>query len=111
MGGVSESGICLRSGYAVFSGNVSTDNSGGFASVRTRNFEPSLNLGNYRGIELRVKGDGQRYKLFVRTETKWDGVGYAHSFQVNDRASSSSDDLLINSFAKSCQLLTILDET
>jgi uncharacterized protein YbjT (DUF2867 family) len=82
MGGVSESGIRLRAGYAVFSGNVSTDNSGGFASVRTRNFEPSLNLSNYRGIELRVKGDGQRYKLFVRTETKWDGVGYAHSFDT-----------------------------
>jgi Complex I intermediate-associated protein 30 (CIA30) len=82
MGGVSESGIRLVDGYALFSGNVSTDNSGGFASVRTRNFEPSFNLSNYRGIELRVKGDGQRYKLFVRTEAKWDGVGYAYSFDT-----------------------------
>jgi Complex I intermediate-associated protein 30 (CIA30) len=82
MGGVSESGIRLMSGYADFSGNVSTDNSGGFASVRTRNFDPSLNLSNYRGIELRVKGDGQRYKIFVRTEAKWDGIGYAHSFDT-----------------------------
>ncbi len=82
MGGVSESGIRLMAGYAVFSGNVSTDNSGGFASVRTRNFDPSLNLSNYHGIELRVKGDGQRYKLFVRTEAKWDGVGYAYSFDT-----------------------------
>jgi Complex I intermediate-associated protein 30 (CIA30) len=83
MGGVSESGIQLMAGYALFSGNVSTDNSGGFASVRTRNFDPSLNLSNYRGIELRVKGDGQRYKLFVRTEAKWDGVGYAYSFDTH----------------------------
>jgi uncharacterized protein YbjT (DUF2867 family) len=82
MGGVSESGIRLADGYALFSGNVSTDNSGGFASVRTRNFDPSFNLSNYRGIELRVKGDGQRYKLFVRTESKWDGVGYAYSFDT-----------------------------
>jgi hypothetical protein len=82
MGGVSESGIRLRSGVAVFSGNVSTENSGGFASVRTRNFEPSLNLSNYQGVELYVKGDGQRYKIFLRTETKWDGVGYAHSFDT-----------------------------
>lgn len=82
MGGVSESGIQLETNYAVFSGNVSTENSGGFASVRTRNFEPSLNLSNYEGIELRVKGDGQRYKLFVRTEDKWDGIGYAHSFDT-----------------------------
>jgi hypothetical protein len=82
MGGVSESGIRLRVGSAVFSGNVSTENSGGFASVRTRNFEPALSLSNYQGIELRVKGDGQRYKLFVRTESKWDGIGYAHSFDT-----------------------------
>lgn len=82
MGGVSQSEMRLGSGYAVFSGNVSIDNSGGFASVRTRNFEPSLNLSNYRGVELRVKGDGQRYKLFLRTEAKWDGVGYAHSFDT-----------------------------
>lgn len=83
MGGVSESGMRLAAGYAVFSGNVSIDNSGGFASVRTRNFDPSLNLSNYRGIELRVKGDGQRYKFFVRTEARWDGVGYAYSFDTN----------------------------
>jgi Complex I intermediate-associated protein 30 (CIA30) len=82
MGGISESGIRLRAGSAVFSGNVSTENSGGFASVRTRNFEPALSLSNYQGIELRVKGDGQRYKLFVRTESKWDGIGYAHSFDT-----------------------------
>jgi uncharacterized protein YbjT (DUF2867 family) len=82
MGGVSESNIRLETNYAVFSGNVSTENSGGFASVRTRNFDPSLNLSNYQGIELRVKGDGQRYKFFVRTEDKWDGIGYAHSFDT-----------------------------
>jgi uncharacterized protein YbjT (DUF2867 family) len=82
MGGVSESGIRMAEGYAIFGGNVSIDNSGGFASVRTRNFDPSLNLTNYRGIELRVKGDGQRYKFFIRTESKWDGVGYAYPFDT-----------------------------
>ncbi len=82
MGGVSESGIRVAEGYALFSGNVSTENSGGFASVRNRNFNPSLNLSNYRGIELRIKGDGQRYKFFVRTEETWDGVGYAYSFDT-----------------------------
>jgi hypothetical protein len=82
MGGVSESGLRLMSGYALFSGNVSIENSGGFASVRTRNFDPSLNLTNYQGIELLVKGDGQRYKIFVRTEATWDGLGYAYSFDT-----------------------------
>lgn len=83
MGGVSESGMRWGGASAIFSGRVSIDNSGGFASVRTRNFEPTFDLSNYTGIELRVKGDGQRYKLFIRTETAWDGVGYACSFDTS----------------------------
>jgi uncharacterized protein YbjT (DUF2867 family) len=83
MGGVSESGMRWGGSSAIFSGRVSTDNSGGFASVRTRNFDPTMDLTDYTGIELRVKGDGQRYKLFMRTEAAWDGVGYAYSFDTS----------------------------
>jgi uncharacterized protein YbjT (DUF2867 family) len=82
MGGVSESEIKFIDNMAVFTGNVSTQNSGGFASVRTKNIEPPFNLSNYEGIELRVKGDGQRYKFLARTESKWDGVAYSHSFDT-----------------------------
>jgi uncharacterized protein YbjT (DUF2867 family) len=83
MGGVSESGMRWGGSSAIFSGRVSTDNSGGFASVRTRNFDPTMDLTDYTGVELRVKGDGQRYKLFMRTEAAWDGVGYAYSFDTS----------------------------
>jgi hypothetical protein len=86
MGGVSESRMRLVNGIAVFSGNVSTNNSGGFASVRTRNYETPIDLGGYEGVELRVKGDGQRYKFMLRTSTKWDGVAYCHSFDTLDRS-------------------------
>jgi uncharacterized protein YbjT (DUF2867 family) len=82
MGGVSESGIQLKDGVAEFSGIVSTANSGGFASLRTRNFEPPFNLAGFDGIELRVKGDGQRYKFMLRTETRWDGIAYCYSFDT-----------------------------
>ena len=82
MGGVSESSICLTDSGALFSGNVSTENSGGFVSVRTRNFDPPTNLFGSAGIELRVKGDGKRYKFFLRCEDKWDGVGYSYSFDT-----------------------------
>jgi len=82
MGGVSESTIRLIDNAALFTGNVSTANSGGFASVRTRNFEPPINLAGYEGVELRVKGDGKRYKFILRTESKWDGVGYCYSFDT-----------------------------
>jgi uncharacterized protein YbjT (DUF2867 family) len=31
---------------------------------------------------LRVKGDGKRYKFFIRDSSQWDGVGYAYSFDT-----------------------------
>lgn len=82
MGGVSESSIRLGGGRAIFSGNVSTDNNGGFASVRTRNLNPPWDLSNYKGIALRVQGDGKRYKFIIRCEGKWDGIGYCYSFNT-----------------------------
>jgi hypothetical protein len=82
MGGVSESTMRFKESTAEFSGNVSTANSGGFASVRTRNFEPPIDLSPYAGIALRVKGDGNRYKFMLRTETRWDGVAYSRSFDT-----------------------------
>ena len=82
MGGVSQSNIRLADNKAIFSGIVSTDNNGGFASVRTRNFEPPLDLSDYEGIELKVIGDGKRYKFITRCEGKWDGIGYCYSFDT-----------------------------
>ena len=82
MGGVSQSGIRFADNRAIFTGNVSTENNGGFASVRTRNLEPPLDLSSYEGIELKVKGDGKRYKFIARCEGKWDGIGYCYSFDT-----------------------------
>ncbi|NEO37387.1 MAG: NAD(P)H-binding protein [Moorea sp. SIOASIH] len=82
MGGVSESSIRLIDKAALFTGNVSTANSGGFVSVRTRNLPTPLNLAEYEGLELRVKGDGQRYKFILRNESKWDGIAYCYSFDT-----------------------------
>ncbi|MGF1521411.1 MAG: CIA30 family protein [Leptolyngbyaceae cyanobacterium] len=82
MGGVSSSGFRSGGEYALFTGNVSTDNSGGFVSVRTRNFDPPLNLSGYQGIALRVQGDGQRYKFFLRDKEGWDALAYGYSFDT-----------------------------
>lgn len=82
MGGVSESNIKIINDKAIFSGIVRTENNGGFVSVRTKNFDPPIDLSDYQGIALRVKGDGKRYKFFIRSESKWDGVGYAYSFDT-----------------------------
>ncbi|HEY9866673.1 MAG TPA: CIA30 family protein [Candidatus Obscuribacterales bacterium] len=82
MGGISESSLKIISDGGLFTGYVSTANSGGFVSVRTRNFEPALNLSDYQGIELRVKGDGKRYKFIIRCNDGWDSVGYCYSFDT-----------------------------
>ncbi|MGD1938429.1 MAG: CIA30 family protein [Cyanophyceae cyanobacterium] len=82
MGGVSASELRLIPGAALFSGEVSTDNNGGFVSVRTRSFAESVDLSSCDGIEMRVQGDGQRYKIIVRDDARWDGVGYAASFNT-----------------------------
>ncbi|MEO1672033.1 MAG: CIA30 family protein [Cyanobacteria bacterium J06631_2] len=82
MGGVSQSQIRLADDRAIFTGIVSTENNGGFASVRTRNFAPPMDLSPYEGIELKVMGDGKRYKFITRCEGKWDGVGYCYSFDT-----------------------------
>ena len=89
MGGVSSSGFEVRQGKGenggpsgVFAGMVTTANNGGFASTRTRNLSPPLDLSNYDGFELRILGDGQRYKFVVKTDSNWDGVGYTSSFDT-----------------------------
>jgi len=79
MGGVSASGMSLLPGYARFAGDVSTANSGGFASVRTRNFEPPFNLQGWQGMRLVLRGDGQRYKVILRNSNSWDSRAYCHS--------------------------------
>jgi len=82
MGGVSTSQLQLLGQTGVFSGTVSTANSGGFASLRTRTLTPPGNLAAYEGICLRVIGDGQRYKIFLRQDPGWDAVAYSASFDT-----------------------------
>jgi len=82
MGGVSSSNFILLDQSALFAGNVSTENSGGFVSVRTRNFEPALDLSGFTSISLQIKGDGQRYKFFLRDGTGWDSLAHSFAFDT-----------------------------
>lgn len=82
MGGVSQSQWRLLGDRALFTGRVSTENNGGFASVRSPNFEPPLDLTQAEGIQLRIQGDGKRYKFIVRSDSQWDGLSYCYSFDT-----------------------------
>ncbi|MEN9205850.1 MAG: CIA30 family protein [Thermostichales cyanobacterium SZTDM-1c_bins_54] len=79
MGGISQSGLQRLGTMAVFAGVVSTEQGGGFASVRTRTVDPPEDLSAYQGISLRLRGDGQRYKILLRQDPGWDSVAYSVS--------------------------------
>lgn len=89
MGGVSQSTFLIDNNggengkpTGLFKGTVSTANNGGFTSIRTKNFSKPEDLSAYDGLELRLKGDGRRYKMIVRTSTDWDTVGYTVGFNT-----------------------------
>jgi NADH dehydrogenase [ubiquinone] 1 alpha subcomplex assembly factor 1 len=80
MGGVSESRFeYVDSSTAAFSGSVSLENFGGFASVRSA--RSLYDLRKYDGLKLRVRGDGKQYKINLRTEAAPDGVQYQSVFE------------------------------
>jgi len=78
MGGRSVSAFRLESDAAVFSGTVSLENNGGFASVRSA--PGRFDLSDYAGVLLRVRGDGKTYKFNLRTDSDFDGVNYRAVF-------------------------------
>lgn len=79
MGGVSTSQFqLLTNGGAIFSGVVSLENNGGFASVRSTPVRENLN--GTDAFVLRVRGDGRRYKFTVRTEAGFNALNYQAEF-------------------------------
>lgn len=74
MGGRSASDMVLEDGVAVFRGTLSLENNGGFASVRSLPADHDLSA--YAGLVVRVRGDGRRYRLRLRTSSTFDGVSY-----------------------------------
>jgi len=82
MGGVSKSSVITNpSGALIFSGTLSLDNNGGFAS--TRSAAITKKIGSYDGIELVVTGDGNKYKCGIRTNNRFDGIAHQASFKTS----------------------------
>lgn len=79
MGGISHSQLQHDpAGHAVFSGIVSLEHNGGFASVRSLTLD--TNAPGTSICRLEVYGDGKRYKLNLRTDNTFDGVNYQAAF-------------------------------
>jgi NADH dehydrogenase [ubiquinone] 1 alpha subcomplex assembly factor 1 len=69
MGGVSDGRFKITPDKTMeFSGRLSLENNGGFASVRTRPTELEINAGDT--IVVRVKGEGREYILNIYTKSR-----------------------------------------
>ncbi len=80
MGGVSRSGLRLTNGVAVFQGEVSLENNGGFASVRS--LPAHHDLAGFDAFLIRVRGDGRSYKFTARASRSFDSPIYQAVFRT-----------------------------
>ena len=78
MGGLSHSAMQLGEAGGTFSGVLSLERNGGFASVRAVPHEHDFR--DCDRFRLRVNGDGRRYSFRVRNDDRFDGVVYASEF-------------------------------
>ncbi|WP_124980875.1 CIA30 family protein [Nonlabens xiamenensis] len=83
MGGISSSRFELNEeGHALFTGNVSTANNGGFASVR---FDAGhIKTEGFTHIILKIKGDGSTYQFRLKHQ-KSDRHSYVYDFDTSGK--------------------------
>jgi monofunctional biosynthetic peptidoglycan transglycosylase len=80
MGGLSQSSFEQGEDVAEFSGVLSLENNGGFASVRFAN--PTPDLSEFQALVLRFRGDGRDYQLRLRDDRRMDGVAWMSRFET-----------------------------
>ena len=79
MGGRSSSRWTSNSSAFIFEGNLSLENNGGFASIRSE-FKNN-DLSNQDGIYLKVKGDGRKYQFRIQSKvSRW--ANYSKEFKT-----------------------------
>ncbi len=82
MGGVSTSKISHSEENAlIFSGEVSLENNGGFASFRSP--IDDYDFSGYEGFLLKIKGDGKTYNLSFKPTKNFTGYNYTQKFQTD----------------------------
>ena len=80
MGGISKSNLSTsEDGDGIFQGYVSTENNGGFCSIRhslSRKY-----IGNKKVLKLKIKGDGKNYQLRIKADRN-DYFSYIVTFKT-----------------------------
>lgn len=82
MGGLSSSSVSVKDDKIIFTGNVSLENNGGFASLRSP--VKNYNFENFSGIEIKIKGDGKRYSISTKETSYFTGYFYTTSFETKN---------------------------
>ena len=67
MGGISSSRFSISNGSLKFSGRIRLENDGGFAGIRS--YPTPSNLSAFKGLALRVRGDGKPYAVQLVTSS------------------------------------------
>jgi len=81
MGGTSNGNFNLnKDGHAVFSGEVSLENNGGYSSVQYT-FD-ALDITNYKTVCIKLKGDGKNYQFRLKKDQN-DYYSYKKKFTTN----------------------------
>lgn len=80
MGGISSSDFYVdKAGNGIFKGTVSTENNGGFCSVR--HFFRPVSLRGNKVFSIRLKGDGKKYQFRAKAKVN-DYYSYIYEFQT-----------------------------
>lgn len=74
MGGLSQGRLTIHNGHAVFTGEVSLENYGGFTSIRYTLPSP-VDVSKYSKISIRLRGDNKRYQLRLKAD-----ISQRHSY-------------------------------
>ena len=80
MGGISSSRMVKADTGLRFTGNLSLENNGGFASVRRLVEEDLADTGR---VLLEVRGDGRSYQCRIRQSGRFDGVAWRANFETS----------------------------
>ena len=106
MGGISDGGVEFNlvdsNVYALLSGNVSTENNGGFIQIRRE--LKNIDLSKAKSIRVYARGNNEKYYIFLRTTgTILPWQYYSHEFTVNEEYNEFI--MQIQDFKKSGSLL------
>lgn len=80
MGGLSKGSFSLDKDVAVFKGEVSTDNNGGFTMVQNR-FN-SIKTNSFSAFVIKLKGDGKDYQFRVKSD-RYQQYSYVYQFSTS----------------------------